>query len=364
VEAIIQIIALYTLAFLGSVGLIRILRPVALRLGLVDAPDDRKTHKTNVPLVGGVAIWIVLAIAFFITRFVFHAQLTGINGYFAGASLLVSVGILDDIFELPVWFKFFAQAITALVAVVMGHALIVHLGNIWGMGEVYTGLWAVPFSIFCIVGVINAFNMLDGATGLAGGVALAALFWFLMFALQTGRTNLSTAVMLFASMLSGFLICNLRNSRRRELAFLGDAGSMLLGFTLAWCAINASQAPAIALTPAAALWILGLPVLETVSVMLRRLMHRRSPIAAGRDHLHHLLLAYGWTEPAVVLGEVLLAFILGGIGYFGWYDHVRSVELSIGFVVVGICYFIVGDIAWRLIVQRTIGLKNRNSFLR
>ena len=350
-EEAVKTLALCLLAFLGSVVLIHILRPLATRLGLVDVPDHRKTHQAAVPLVGGVAIWIGLAIAFLITQLVLHQQLNGASGYFAGASILVGVGVLDDLFELTAWTRLVVQAGVALVAVYVGHALLIDLGDIWGMGAVYTGILAVPFSVFCIVGVINAFNMLDGVTGLAGGVALAALSWFLMFAHFTGRADLSAAILLFASVLAGFLACNLRNPWRRELTFLGDAGSMLLGFTLAWCAIHTSQAPTDALTPAAALWILGLPLLETVSLMLRRIMRGRSPIQAGRDHLHHLLLAYGWSEQATVLAEVTFALTLGGVGYFGWHYHVRSLDLSAGFVVFGVCYLIAVDIAWRLLAQ-------------
>jgi len=353
----IKIVAIYFLALLSAVWLIRILRPVALAVGLIDVPDNRKSHKGEVPLVGGIAIWVLLGVAFAITQIFYHDRLAGAAGYFAGASLLVVVGVLDDIFEISVWIRFTVQAFVALVVIIVGHAVLSNLGDLWGTGDVLTGLWAIPFSMFCIVGLINAFNMLDGITGLAGLIALSALFWFLLFALNTGRTVLGIAVMLFAGVLTGFLISNLRYPWRQELTFLGDAGSTLLGFTLTWCAILASQAPAFAITPAAALWILGLPVLETVSLMLRRIMHMRSPIQGGRDHLHHLLLAYGWSERATVLGEVTFALILGGIGYFGWYYHIKSQDLSVGFVVIGVFYLIAVDIAWRLLVQRSEKLK-------
>ncbi len=301
--------------------------------------------------MGGVSIWIGLIIAFFITHVILHVQLAGYSGYFMGASMLVGVGLLDDLFELSAWTRLVAQAGVVLVTVYLGNAMLVDLGNIWGTGVVHTGNWAVPFTVICMVGVINAFNMLDGATGLAGGVALAALFYFLMFAFDTGRHDLSIAIMLFAAVLTGFLICNIRNPWRRELTFLGDAGSMLLGFTLAWCAIRSSQAPAKAIIPASTLWFLGLPLLETMSIILRRIMHRRSPIRGGRDHLHHLLQAYGWSEKMTVLGEVIIALIFGGIGYFGWYYHVESQILSVGFIVIGFIYLIAVDFAWRWLIQ-------------
>ncbi|MGH8307861.1 MAG: MraY family glycosyltransferase [Gammaproteobacteria bacterium] len=341
----------YLLAVTGTVVLLRILRPVAFKFGLVDIPGERKLHRVSVPLVGGLAIWIVLAISYVLARFVFNAQWNGLGGYFVAASMLVAAGLLDDLMELKVWVRLAIQVCAGLVAVYFGHALLVHLGNLWGWGDVQTGLWAVPFTLFCMVGLINAFNMLDGLDGLAGGVALVILFWLLLVALLTQRTALSIALILFASILIGFLMCNMRLPWRREIVFLGDAGSMLLGFTLAWCAIRISQAPQQAVMPAAALWILGLPVLDTVSTMLRRAFHKHSPFSAGRDHLHHLLLAFGLPDSVVVVAEIGLAAILGAVGFFSWRYGVRELDLSMGFVVLGILYLGAVEAAWRFLAR-------------
>lgn len=341
----------YLLAITATVVLLRILRPIAIKFGLIDIPGERKIHRASVPLVGGLAIWIVLAISYVLARFVFNAEWLGMGGYFLAASILVAIGLLDDLMELKVWVRLATQVCAALAAVYFGHALLVHLGNLWGWGGVQTGLWAVPFTVFCMVGLINAFNMLDGLDGLAGGVALVILFWLLLVAVLTQRTDLSIALILFASILIGFLICNMRLPWRREIVFLGDAGSILLGFTLAWCAIRISQAPQQTLMPAAALWILGLPVLDTVSTMLRRTLHKRSPFAAGRDHLHHLLLAFGWSDSVTVLVEMVFAAILGAVGFFGWRYGARELDLSVGFIALSMVYFGVVEMAWRFLAR-------------
>jgi UDP-GlcNAc:undecaprenyl-phosphate GlcNAc-1-phosphate transferase len=193
-----------------------------------------------------------------------------------------------------------------------------HLGDLFGLGEVELGGWAVPFTLFGAVGVINAFNMLDGLDGLAGGVALVAVGWLIVLCL-TAPTLLQqgdiSALLALVAAVAGFLAFNLRHPwQARARVFMGDAGSTMLGFVLSWFMVHLSQGDRAAMAPMTAVWILALPLMDTIAVMFRRIRAGRSPFAADRQHLHHLLLGYGLSEGQVTIWLLGGAFVTGGLG--------------------------------------------------
>lgn len=305
----------FVLPFLATIVAILLLRPLANRIGLVDIPGARKVHQGQIPLLGGIAMFISLAL----TCYSVHVQDKHLTGFFLGAGLLVLVGIWDDWKDIGPWTRVSAQAAATLAMVYVSGLYLHNVGNIFGTGIVSLGLGAIPFTLFCVIGVINAVNMSDGADGLAGGTALIALGWFSVSDALAGGQPLAGHTIILTGAVAGFLLFNFRFPwQRRFVIFMGDAGSMLLGYALAWTAVSLSQRTAHPIPPITAVWILGLPVMDTISVMIRRKIKGRRVFSADRDHLHHLLHKAGLTIRQTVLLLYLIALVCGLIGVAGW----------------------------------------------
>ncbi|NTV09207.1 MAG: undecaprenyl/decaprenyl-phosphate alpha-N-acetylglucosaminyl 1-phosphate transferase [Zoogloea sp.] len=329
-----------------TVGVIRFLRHQAHRWGLVDHPGGRKQHDGATPLVGGIA----MAVGFVCTLLASPIDLSRHWNLLLGLSLLVSLGVLDDLRDLPAKMKLLWQIAAVTLILVPKHLYIQHLGNIGPLGHVELGLFAIPFTIFSVVGLINAINMADGVDGAAGTIVSISLFWFGVTAALGGHeTRLLELVILFGAII-GFLLFNLRTPWRAKAAvFMGDAGSMMLGATLGWFSIKVSQG--ISTTPASAppivvLWILGLPVLDTLLLMARRIRQGRSPLSAGRDHMHHIWLHAGFSPGQTTLILGVIHFLLGGLAVFGWQAGMPESSLFVAYIVVLFMHRYMGRHAW------------------
>lgn len=296
--------------FLATLVLLALSPPLAARLGLVDQPGARKQHQGSVPLTGGLCMFSVLLVTLLLLDPGRYTALT------AATLLLIAVGLWDDLHELNTRARFLAQIMATVIMIFAGGVSLHELGDLLGTGTVALNLSSLPFTVFCVVGVINAINMADGLDGLAGGLALQMTLWLtLLAALSSHHGGEMPALLCLAAVVVGFLCFNLRHPwRARAAVFMGDAGSMALGFTLCWFLVGLSQDATRAFAPMTAVWIMGLPLLDTVAIMVRRAVNGRSPTAADRQHLHHLLLALGLSHERTVLTLWLAAFALSGIG--------------------------------------------------
>ena len=298
-------------AFLVTVVAIRYLAMMADRLGLMDRPGGRKRHARPVPVVGGAGVMCGLAAAVAMLG----PNLAAYWPIALGLVLLALVGVADDALHLGSSPKFVFQIIAAALAVGYGGALVETLGAFPDGRPLVLGALAVPFSMLAIVGFINALNMLDGVDGLAGGAALVMLGGLAVAAsLNGGGASLALATLAIAAVMA-FLVFNVRTPwQPRARVFLGDGGSLPLGLLVAWLAIEISQSPGGVLSPMALAWILVVPVLDTVFVMLRRLLQGRSPFVGDRIHLHHILLRAGLRPGQVAVVLVGLIALLAAIG--------------------------------------------------
>lgn len=317
-------------AFGACLAAILLLHPLAPHLGLMDHPGERrKLHRHSVAPIGGVCVFIGLMAALVVDG-ITSAQL---GAGLLGAGLLVVVGAFDDRFSLGYRLRLLAQIGAALILTLGADVRLESLGNLFGTGAVDLGSMSVPFSVFAIVGLINAFNMIDGIDGLAAGLALLALLGVLLAEPVPSAFLVFLAPLLILALLP-YLACNLglRGFRNKKI-FLGDAGSMLLGYVVVWALIDASQ-PAVAahwaavsvaeasagakpamelgpdagIAPITAIWLVALPLMDTFNVMGRRMLRRRSPFKADRGHLHHLLTrTSGCARSALV---VMLSFAM------------------------------------------------------
>ena len=239
-----------------------------------------------------------------------------------------------------------AQKSAALVMAWVGGVSVQQLSDVVGISDFHLGWWlSLPVTIFVVVGVINALNMADGVDGLAGGQALVSLLLFAAFALYAGNNASAERLVTAAAAVAGFLLWNMRRpGLPRARVFLGDAGSMVLGFLIAWTAVRLSQNPEHPVSPVLGPWTIALPLIDCVSLILRRLRQRRSPFAGDRDHLHHLLLDAGYTPTAIAVVLMLASAVLGlGAAVALKLGVYRPVLVLAFFVLIGVHYRLTAD---------------------
>jgi UDP-GlcNAc:undecaprenyl-phosphate GlcNAc-1-phosphate transferase len=297
------------LALAGVFILIPLLQPLATRLGLVDQPDGRKQHEQPTPMHGGLSILLVLVTTAAIFRDISSSSAWA---FYLGGGLLLLVGVVDDLRDISWKWRIGAQVLAALGMVYLGGVSVHQLSDVVGVQHFALGWLAIPVTVFVVVGVINALNMADGVDGLAAGQALVSLLLFSAFALYAGSYGTAERLLAVAGAVAGFLVWNLRRpGLARAEVFLGDAGSMLLGFIIAWSAVRLSQNPAHPVSPVLGPWTIALPLIDCVSLIIRRLRQGRSPFAADREHLHHLLLDAGYSPSSIAIGGMIVSLALG-----------------------------------------------------
>jgi len=277
---------------------------VAGRLQLVDKPNHRKVHAVPIPRVGGIAIYVGLLVPLLL-----WAPLDRIDHFFLlGGGLIVLFGAIDDRLTLAFKWKFAGQTVAVLVVMAAG----IHFDILPFFGLDPVTPWITyPISFLFILGVTNALNLSDGLDGLAGGVSLLSLAGIGALAYLSGGPTIYLGAVALAGAMLGFL----RFNTHPAVVFLGDAGSQFLGFSLACMAIILTQDVNPALNPMLPLFIVGLPLLDTLSVILMRLWHRQSPFSADNRHFHHRLLKIGLRHYEAVAVIYTLQAIAVGLGF-------------------------------------------------
>ena len=280
---------------------------------LVDIPDrSRKFHTRETPLTGGIGILLAVIISTQI-----YLDMYNLNGYMPEFSLQLYVAsipllllfLIDDFKALRPLYRFIIQIILSLYVIFSTDVYLQNLGDLFGFGEIQLGIFAIPFTIFCVVGIMNAYNMIDGINGLCAGSAMMAL---LFIGFYSGLMYDSVLIIIIGSII-GFLIFNLRFFGKRRGVFLGDSGSNLIGFWVAWCAIYSSQNTIYQVEAISMLWFVAIPLLDCVGLIFSRLTRGISIASPGRDHIHHKLMHKYSAEGS--LGIILIiSFCTGFLG--------------------------------------------------
>ena len=299
--------------FVATLLAMAALRPVAVAVELVDKPGGRKTHHGDVPVIGGLAMFLGM---------VFGLGLIPGNQLMAApvisaATLVVIVGLLDDRFEISPYARLTAHLVAAvLVFTTSTNLTISTLGNPFGPDLVEFTAWgAATFTCVAIVGAINAFNMLDGMDGLAGTMAFVAMIALAVIAVVQGDTALAGICMVCCGALAAFLFFNFPARFNRGFrCFMGDAGSTLLGFLLACLCIGASQGNHPNVSPTTTLWIVAIPLYELLWTTTRRALRGESPLRPDRAHFHHKLLDAGFGVRGAFFVLICIGAILATIG--------------------------------------------------
>ena len=284
-----------------------VLTPFSERLRLMDIPDERKRHGEPVPMIGGIAIFMaLLGVAQVYSMDLLWSWLL------AGSTVLVVVGFLDDVFDLGVRIRLVAQLFACGLMIWGAQISVTGLGVVGGV-SVDLGIAGLILTFVASVGLINAFNMVDGIDGLAAGHALIALVSIVLGQWLTFGLQHQFGLAVLGSAIFAFWLVNMSLTPLRKV-FLGDAGSLVLGFLIAWLLIALSQGSSPSLHPVMTIWCVTLPVFDTIVVVSRRLRRGRSPFSADRQHLHHLLLAAGFSKRGALAMILIVALVFNVSG--------------------------------------------------
>lgn len=318
-----------------TVVLIVALRRPAQRLHLIDHPGGRKRHTHPVPLTGGIA----LTLGFYAALLASSGTPGKLGLLLALVAVLALIGLVDDAFEASPRIKLAVQLVAALLMTTWGEHRLLSLGDLFGSGPVLLGGWSIPVTLFATVAVVNGINMLDGLDGLAGGLVAVMLAYFGAFAFWLGEAESLTVIAALLGAVAGFLLFNVPHPwRGRWRTFMGDAGSLVLGFAVAWFTIDLTQRSPAAVPPVVMLWVAGLVLFDLFTVTVRRLLRRRSPVAADRAHIHHLLQRCGMSSRTALALLVGANVLLGAIGTIGWRAGASEPALFGAYLALGLLY--------------------------
>lgn len=319
---------------------IRLAISLAHAHGILDRPGQHKQHKHLTPFVGGTGIFAALLIALCFLIGYYPEQSVKWLGLGISSIIIFTMGFTDDILQLHYKTRLIVQTIAVLIMTLVSGVVLTDLGNIFPGKILELGVFAIPFTLFATIGGINALNMIDGMDGLSGSVTLMSLVLLGSVALIAGNQPDLIIAIALAGGTVGFLFFNLRHRLQlRARVFLGDNGSMLLGFMITWLLIDLSQGSNRAMTPVTALWLFSLPLMDTLSLMLRRIWQHKSPFEPDHNHLHHILLDAGYRVNDVIFAIVSIHLLFGLIGLAGLYLGISEFIMLTGFLLLFFGYF-------------------------
>ncbi len=329
-----QIIFIVLGTFIMSCLLVPFIKKIAFWIGAIAKPNDRSVHKKNMPQLGGLAIFL----SFLIGYMFFSKQLPEMNSILIGSFLLILTGIVDDINPIKARYKLIVQILSSAIVVFYGGLLLSSV-SFFGI-YLHFGMFSYPITIFFIVGMINIINLIDGLDGLAAGISSIYFLTVGIIAFIVGKAAgldvFLTFVMLGSTL--GFLVHNFYPAK----IFMGDTGSMFLGFIISIIALLGFKNVTLTsfLVP---IFILGLPILDTFLAIVRRVKKKQSIAIADKEHLHHRLLKLNFSHKNTVLIMYLITFLLSlaSIIYVLKDFNLGIIIYSSIFIVILISYFLI-----------------------
>ena len=303
----------HVLAFMIALGVALFLTPVVIsfarRTGALDAPDARKVHVRPIPRIGGIGIYAAF-MAFVLVQMSISdlspELMTSLWGLLAGGTIIVAIGIIDDYRDLPAKVKLLGQILAACVLVIGFDVRIDVITDPLG-DFIYLEYFAIPATIFWVVGLTNTVNLIDGLDGLAAGVSSIAAVTIFLVAMEEGIPFVAMITAALAGAAIGFLYYNFNPAR----IFMGDTGSMFLGFMLAGISVVGAVKSAATIALIVPILALGLPILDTTFAIVRRARNHRPIFKPDKGHLHHRLLAHGFTQKQAVLLMYVVSALFG-----------------------------------------------------
>ena len=267
--------------------------------------------------------------------------------------LIVAFMLVDDFFGLRASLRIIFQAAIVLFMILISEEYITNLGNLYGNGDVNLGAIAIPFTIFCVVGLMNAYNMIDGLNGICASFGLVPLIFLTFFG------SVKYGLLIPIGAILGFMAYNLGYLGKKRRVFLGDSGSNYIGFTVAFLCITYSQDSQI-INPVTALWLVAIPLLDCLGVIVSRVKKGLMPFTPGRDHLHHKLLDKGYSPKNILYIFILISIVLCSVGCLLEFFFPNDDYISLGlFILFAILYYAMtkSSIDWNKELKTKIKIK-------
>lgn len=305
---------------MGTFAALLISHKLAPQIGLVDTPDSRKRHQGQVPLVGGFAIGVTLFVSLLQTGVPIPHQ----SLFLFSIVTLVALGVLDDRFDLSCKSRLLVQASIATLIALFADIQLVTFGDAFGFGYVTFQWFAIPLTVIAVIGAINAFNMVDGIDGLLGTLASITLLGLcVLFALQGDTAHMQLCIIMLCTLVP-YLTFNLGLWGSQYRLFMGDAGSMMIGFVVVWLLFTLTQPNTgsvvyqyASVRPVTALWLIAVPLMDMVAIMARRVRKGQSPMTPDRGHLHHIFQRIGFNSRQTLFIISAIALCCAAIGVIG-----------------------------------------------
>ena len=306
IKFILLALAAFVISSIVSFVSTPLVKRLAHKVGAIDVPkDERRMHKVPIPRMGGLAIFI----AFLFSVILFVDISVQLRGILIGAVVIVALGLVDDIVPLPALLKFVVQIIAAYIVVSHGTVISTFTNpNVLSASPyINLGSWGVPITIFWIVAITNAVNLIDGLDGLAVGISSIAAFSMVLIAIILPEYNIAVLMAALAGACIGFMPYNLSPAK----IFMGDTGSTFLGFILACVSIQGLFKFYALVSFAIPFLILGLPLFDTIFAIGRRILKGQNPMKADRGHVHHRLIDMGFNQKETVTILYVMSGLLG-----------------------------------------------------
>ena len=330
----------FLLSTISSIALTPLIRKFAFKIGALDIPDKRKIHSEAIPRIGGLAI----VAAFFapLTGLIIYSHPIGelftqntnfVLGLYIGGLAIMALGFVDDLYNIRARYKLIGQILIVFLVYLFGFKITSI--NLPFIGSISFGAFSIIATMFWILGLVNAMNLIDGLDGLASGVAFLACITNLAFGLHDGNVLLCLFSVSLAGAILGFLFFNFNPAK----IFMGDSGSMFLGFILAVTAIfSSAQKKGTALAVLIPLVGLGVPIMDMLVSIIRRFVEQRPIFTADKGHFHHMLLNKGFSQRKVVLFLYGTSIVFTGLAVL----MTTSQDIEIGLLLIVLIIVIVG----------------------
>jgi len=304
---------LFVLSFFSFIVIYFILNKLALQINLVDKPSIRKVHEGKIPLIGGLIIY--LNTIFFLHYLNVSNDLTWV---IYSTLIIIIVSSIDDAKELGVNFRLISQLICCLILIGYG-ITITNLGAFMDAAFIKTGYFSVLFTVLCVMGLTNSFNFIDGLDGLCSSQVLISLSSIVLFLHLSDKLIFFKDLNIIIFFCLNILFFIFLNLSKKYKIFLGDSGSLFLGFFVSWLLIIISQNYENLFHPVLTIWCVTIPVFEFFSVIIRRSILGFSPFKSDRRHLHHILVDLGFTNLKILFFFTSISVFFNVFGFSIFY---------------------------------------------
>lgn len=331
----------------------------ANRLGLVDKPNKRKLHSGNVPLIGGLSVFLTVIITATLLLGMTNETIALILSF----TLMVATGVLDDRFDLSVRLRIVIQLISSTILVLGANINIESLGNIFALGDLNLGVLSAPFTVLAIMAAMNAYNMIDGIDGLLGSLATITFIGLTVLAYLSNNNVVFVISLLMVFALIPFLVHNLQIFNVPKV-FMGDAGSMFIGLIIIWLMVLVLNpnlqfdyqlklmpidSEAMVIRPVAMLWLITIPLMDMLGIMTRRVLKKQNPFKPDRDHLHHIFMRAGFSarEALLIISVSSMFWMFVGISL----EYLKIQEVLVLAIYIGVfgVYLYCLTHAWKVV---------------